>query len=194
MRAMVVLALRAVIVSSLMAISVACSDKPGAESRRAKKETAAEPSAAESVASADMVSAVSTSKSAVPVEVRFDHAKRPEIGVPLDLVVSVIPTGPVETLQVVFQAQDGVRVTANSNLGPISRPAVGAELRHVVTVTPLTEGVYSVSAVVLVEASNVSVSRSYAIPLVMGPAGAQADVSATSPATAQPVGGEKGAQ
>jgi hypothetical protein len=172
MRAMVVLAVRAVIVSSFIAAAVACSDKPDAESSRAKAVGATTKSATAEVASTDMISAVTTGRSAVPVELRFDHAKRPEIGVPLDLVVSVVPTAPVDLLQVVFQAQDGVRITANSNLGPIARPTVGTEIRHLVTVTPLAEGVYSISAVVLVEASNGSLSRSYAIPLVMGPAGA----------------------
>jgi hypothetical protein len=172
MRTDVSLALRAVIVSCLIVAVGACSQKPEstAESKPASGgASAAAVAAASELAASDMVVAVGTGKSSVPVEVRFNHAKRPEIGVPLEVVVSVLPTGPVERLQLVFQAQDGVRVTANSNFGPVERPTVGTDIRHVVTVTPRLEGVHTVSAVVLVETADVSLSRSFAIPLVIVP-------------------------
>ncbi len=186
MRIGVSLALRVVIVSCLIVAVAACSEKSEAPTdQKASTSTTATASAkdASEVAAADMVVAVGTGKSAVPVEVRFDHAKRPEIGVPLDVLVSVLPTGPVERLQLVFQAQDGLRVTANSNLGPVERPAVGTDIRHVVTVTPRLEGVHTLSAVVLVETSDVSLSRSFAIPLVVVP-----------PTEAAPADGEKAAE
>jgi hypothetical protein len=161
------------IVSSLLVTLAACSGEDASQEKSASSARAGSAAALSAVATTDMVAAVGSGKSAAPIEVRFDLAKRPEVGVPLDVTVSVLPVGDVERLQMVFQSLEGLSVTGNSNLGPINQPKVGEELRHVVTVTPQKEGVYYVSAVALIETADVSVSRSFAIPVVVGavPAG-----------------------
>jgi hypothetical protein len=143
------------------------------------------------VAASEMVAAISGTSGDGDVSIRFDLPKRPVLNDTVDITVAVIPRTSIDRLQVVFQSFDGLRVVANSNLGPIEKPKIDAEIRHVVSVTPIKEGVFSLSAVALVESSATSVSRTYSIPLIVG--GAEdasstpaAGASADSPASSAP--------
>jgi hypothetical protein len=126
------------------------------------------------VAATDMVAAVSGAGGEGDVSIRFDLPQRPVVNDTVDVTVAVIPRTSIDRLQVVFQSADGIRVVANSNLGPIEKPKVDAEIRHVVSVTPIKEGVFTLSAVTLVESAATSVSRTYAIPLIIAAADAPA--------------------
>jgi hypothetical protein len=144
----------------------------GAAAARAARVTVSEGS--------DMVAAVSSGKGVAPIEVRFDLGAKPVARQPVGVVVSVTPVEKVERLQVVFQGGDGLTVNANGNLGPIDAPKVGTALTQDVTVTPVADGVYYLSAIALIEGDSVSVSRTFSIPIIVG---ATTGVAADAPAT-----------
>jgi hypothetical protein len=134
------------------------------------------------IAATEMVSAVSGTGGDGAVSIRFDLPKRPVLNDTIDITVAIVPRNEIDRLQVVFQSVEGLRVVANSNLGPIEKPKVDAEIRHVVSVTPIKEGVFSLSAVTLIESSATSVSRTYSIPVIVagdGPVGSSAESQAT---------------
>ncbi len=149
---------------------------------------------ARAAADDEMVAAVSTGKGAVPIDMRFALASKPVLSQPLDVTVSITPRSEIERLQVVFQSTDGLSVGGNGNLGPIDNPRVGTPMLHAVTVTPKRDGVLYLSAVALIESDAVSVSRSFAIPIIVGELSDRtpADESAGKPGAASTAEGTTG--
>jgi hypothetical protein len=120
---------------------------------------------------ANLVSAVSSGKPGAPVDVRFDIPKRPKVGESLDIAVAVTALGAdLDELRVVFQSNDGVEVRSGNELLVKDHPAVGSTYSHTVTVMPRKDGVFYLSAVALVESKAGSISRSFAIPIIVGDA------------------------
>lgn len=116
----------------------------------------------------NMVAAVAAGKPGAPIDVRFDVTTKPRLGEPLEIKVAVVPLSAVARLHVVFQGNDGLTVTSNGELGPLDKPKVGAIIRHVVTVVPRSEGVFTLSAVAVTEEGDANMSRSFAMPLIVG--------------------------
>lgn len=142
-----------------------------------------------------MVTAVAPGKQAAPVEMKFDVARRPQVGQPLAITVAAIVRAPnVEDLQVLFQSTDGIEVTAGAESRPLQQPKEGDALSHTVTVTPTREGVLYVSAVALVTIGDTgSLARAFAIPVIVGdPLAAEAlRKSEAEAATEAAPGGER---
>jgi hypothetical protein len=134
---------------------------------------------------ANLVSAVSSGKPGAPVDIRFDIPRRPKVGEPLDIAVAITTRSEgIDELRVVFQSNEGIEVRSGGELVASDRPAVGSTYSHSVTVVPRKDGVFYLSAVALVEAKAGSISRSFAIPIIVG------DAVALSEAASKPSQGE----
>lgn len=144
-----------------------------------------------------MVSAVSSGKPGAAVDLKFDLAKRPRIGEPLEVsVVVTARASDIDSLQVIFQSTDGIQVTGGASLPPQAKPADGQTFSHTVTVVPQRDGVFYLSAVALIESggeSASSVARTFAIPIIVGDgvAAAAALSKAAEDAVASGPGGER---
>lgn len=165
-------------VVALLASVAACGSQSGGDSAPAAAAPAAEsvvvdgkpadPASAKiQVTSDEMVAAVPTGKPGAPVALKFDVAKRPKVGEPLDIQVAVLPEAAVNSLQVVFQAGDGLQIKSGGDLQIRSNPSAGREIMHTVVVTPIREGIFYLTAVVVTEAAD-SQARTFAIPIVVG--------------------------
>ncbi|MEZ5512897.1 MAG: hypothetical protein R3F58_03410 [Steroidobacteraceae bacterium] len=153
----------------------ACSDASN-ETAAAAAETAQIAAARRNAAAEteDMVSAVAAGKPGAPIDVRFDVPTKPRVGEPLKIDVAVVPLSTVGRLEVLFQGNDGFAVVSNGQLGPLDNPAVGKVLRHSVTVLPQSEGVFMLSAIAMTDGTDASMSRSFAMPIIVGNASAVA--------------------
>jgi hypothetical protein len=116
----------------------------------------------------DMVAAVSASKSPGPVEVRFALSGRPVVGQPLEIHLSLTPVAELDRLYARFQAGEGLDMVKGAETAHVDRPPRNTEIVHTVTVTPKSDGIFYVTAIVLCDSPTDSVSRIYSIPIIAG--------------------------
>jgi hypothetical protein len=124
-------------------------------------------SAADEVART-MVSAVAANKpSTVPVQVKFDVRDHPDVGQPVEVDLAIVPmSGSVDRVSGKVEADEGIEVVDGAEIAATDRPAEGTPIRHSVKVLPKREGIFTVRAVVTVDASGQSSTETYAIPLI----------------------------
>jgi hypothetical protein len=121
-------------------------------------------------AESDLVSAVSSAGTAAPVVLKFRMSEPPHVGQPLriELVLNQQPGLDIDSLLVSLQAGDGLAIESEHSF-EFQSPAAGATQRMAVTVRPQQPGLLSLGATVLVGTANVSVTRSFSIPLIAEP-------------------------
>lgn len=118
--------------------------------------------------SPDMVSAVSGSKGSVAVDLKFALLSRPEPGRPLDIDLAIIPTDAAATIRVIVQNTDGISITGGQEVTIPKGAEPGVPFNHRVTIVPARDGVFSLSAVALIDTDRSSVTRTFAIPVIVG--------------------------
>jgi len=125
-----------------------------------------------------MVSAVSGGKSNSSVDLKFALASRPEPGRPLDIDLAVIPREPEATVRVIVQNTDGISISAGQEVTIPKGAEPGVPVTHRVTVLPARDGIFSLSAVALVDSDKSSVTRTFAIPIIVGEGVTPAELAA----------------
>jgi hypothetical protein len=141
------------------------SNRPGAATHTdARSKSAA---ATSSTSDPDLVAAVSASGSGPPINVKFRLGDKPIVGRPTQLVVALIPSEGVENSHVhgAFLAADGLLVQSPKSFD-VDVPHGGDPVQQEVTVVPQRDGVLSLSATVVIDYENTSLSRTYVIPLI----------------------------
>jgi len=117
----------------------------------------------------DLVKAVSPSKAGAAVDMKFKLASRPEAGrpVPLTLVFEP-PADDVDRMTVSLSASEGLSI--ESGEGPATFvPSHGAPISHEMSVKADHDGIFFVTAAVLVDALDHSESsRSFSVPIIVG--------------------------
>jgi hypothetical protein len=130
----------------------------------------------------DLVSAVSSSGAAEGlVSLKFQIVQRPVAGQPVVLVLRLMANQPLEHLEARFHTDDGLDIPQGSDFDPEGHLDAGAAVDHSLTVMAPHEGVYTVMATVTTGSAADAVSRSFVIPIVVGPADAPADAVAAKP-------------
>jgi hypothetical protein len=126
-----------------------------------------------------MVSAVASNKpSTLPVQVKFELRDRPDIGQPVELDLAIVSmSASVDRISGRVEAEDGVELVEGAEIAATERPVEGVPIHHLLKVLPKREGIYTVRAVVTVDASGAPSSDAYSMPLIV------AGASAASPGT-----------
>jgi len=137
----------------------ATATKPGPQPRTA--------AATSSTTDQDLVAAVSASGSGPPISVKFRLDTKPVVGRPTQLVVALIPSEGIESSHIhgAFQAADGLLLQSPRSFD-VDVPHGGVSVQQEVTVVPQRDGVLSLSASVVIDYENTSLSRTYVIPLI----------------------------
>jgi len=117
---------------------------------------------------AEMVSAVPAGKGSTSLNLKFDIKSRPSVGEPVDIDVDLTPSSEFDRLQVVFRANEGLEIRSGATSPPVDKPPIDTPLHFTLTVVPRSEGIFSISAVVLSDSPDGSISRTYAIPVIAG--------------------------
>jgi len=140
--------------------------KPGATAP-AGSAPATRASAGSASADQDLVSAVSAGGSGPPIGLKFKLAARPVVGTPAQLQLALIPTPGVEISHIhgSLQGADGLLLQSAPSFD-IEAPQAGSTLQQEVTVVPQRNGVLSLNAVLVIDYDNVSIARTYVIPLI----------------------------
>jgi hypothetical protein len=150
--------------------------------------TPAKPVAGKSVKPIDelsrnMVSAVASNKpSTLPVQVKFDLRDRPGVGQPVELELAIVSmSASVDRVSGKVEAEDGLELVEGSEIAATERPVEGVPIHHLLKVVPKREGIYTVRAVVTVDASGVPSSDAYSMPVIVAAASAESSGTPGTP-------------
>ncbi len=134
-----------------------------------------------------MVSAASSARTGpATVQLRFELRERPDVAQPLDIDVVILPaSATLDRLSGRVEAGDGLQLTEGSEIAPTDRPADGVPIRHSIRVLPKREGLFTVTAVVSLDAAGQSWSQTFSIPVIVG-AGVPEPAKPTSTAAVKP--------
>jgi hypothetical protein len=123
---------------------------------------------------AGMVEAVGPSGAQAPIELRFSIRDRPQVGQEDEIDYALIPQAPgLTTLRLVFGALDGLKVVSHGPALAAIKPAPGVPIFGSVTVRPVKEGLFTLTAAVAVESPTQSVVWPFSIPIIAGEGPAQ---------------------
>ncbi|HTT02862.1 MAG TPA: hypothetical protein VMG11_12330 [Steroidobacteraceae bacterium] len=150
---------------------VACgaSGKSGSSVRGAVKRAAVHQKAKSGpVIDADMVSAVPNGKGTSPLEVKFALRQHPMTGHPVQLDLTFIPSIGLDRIAVSFLAEDGLVMRDGSHMPLTEHLEAGVPISHSLTFIPQRDGIFYVSATVLMDWGDESVARTYTIPVLAG--------------------------
>jgi hypothetical protein len=136
---------------------------------------------------ADMVAAVSASKGGPPVALKFALHERPMVGEPIDVEVALIPTSPLVRLFGRFHASTGLTLVKGGETPQYENPVAGEPLQHVVTVMANNDGIFYITAAVVADAENSSLTRTFSIPVIAGEGVTETAPKPTAQAVETPV-------
>lgn len=119
-------------------------------------------------AEADLVSAVGAANTSSPISVKFRIAKRPQLGVPLQILVAIIPAPETQISHVhgSFLPDTGLTLQGDRAFDASDLRA-GEPLEHQLTVVPEQPGVLNLNASFTLDLDTGSETRSYAIPVIV---------------------------
>ena len=133
-----------------------------------------------------MAQAVGNGKPGAAVLIRYEFGSKPAVGTPTDLQLVFIPQAGVDALEVVVNGMDGITLS-----GPLTASfaevAPSKPYTHTVTVLPDRSGVFYLSVVATTQIGNQNLSRSFAVPFVVGNVPAQQKAAPQTDASGQAV-------
>jgi hypothetical protein len=144
----------------------------GTHSGEAAKASAAAAAARKAAQGSDtMVSAVTLNKTptAVPVEVKFELRDRPQVAQPANVDLIILPmSAAVDRVSGKVEADDGLELLDGAQIPGTEHPAEGVPIRHSIKVRADRDGIFTFSAVLVVEAGGQSVTETFSMPVIAG--------------------------
>jgi hypothetical protein len=154
------------------ALLTACGDDPGSAAPGAPAPAAAKPATpATGVedATRGMVSGVAAGRAEnAPIDLKFDLKARPEVGKPVTIDIALLPKVASPVMNVTYLATEGLAVETSTLPSRYERVQPGSVYRHQATVVPRADGVFALSAIVMVQTDAGDVTRTFSIPVVVG--------------------------
>jgi hypothetical protein len=116
---------------------------------------------------ANMVSAVSAAGANGPVGVKFRIEARPVVGMPVKIIVALIPAANAQINHIHGSFLAGAGLTLQSERSfDVPEVHPGTALYRELTVVPEQTGVLNLNATILIQQDNGSQARTYSIPLI----------------------------
>jgi hypothetical protein len=161
------------ILAILVLLATACGRDP--ESAAAGK-PAVTPAGTPGASAADvdeatrgMVSGVAAGRAAdAVVDLKFELKERPEIGKPAAIDIALLPKVATDEMNVTYLANEGLTVQNSATPSRFEHVQAGSVYRHQATVVPKVNGVFYLSAIVMVQTDTGEVTRTFSIPVVIG--------------------------
>lgn len=139
---------------------------------------------------AGMVSAASPARSAAIAELKFDIARRPEAGKPLNLDLALLPNEESPAVTLELSGSDGLALAAQDATVSFNDVTRAHVYRKSVSITPATDGVFFLTVLATFKNADFADSRSFTIPVIVEPGKAPAVVAGDGK-PAVPVAGVK---
>ncbi len=120
-------------------------------------------------ATRNMVSGVTGGRQGELLDLKFELKSRPQVGEPLMIDVALIPRVASPTLRATYIATDGLAVRDSDVPAEYQNVQADSVYRQQLTVVPKENGVYYVNAVVTIQTDAGDLSRTFSIPVLVGP-------------------------
>jgi hypothetical protein len=128
------------------------------------------------------------------VQVKFELKARPQTGQPLDIDLIIVPVyGNLERISGKVVGDDGLELIGGQDIPEVQKPVEGTPIRHSVRVLPKRDGVYTLTAVLLVDSAGQSTSQIFSAPVIADAATAESPARTASAAPASQVAGSSAA-
>lgn len=176
------------IVASALTIS-ACNSEPEPEltqSAAPAAQSAPAPAKEAEDPSAKMARAVGDGKPGAAVDLRYEIASKPEVGVPTQIDIAFVPRAGVDSLDATITGMEGITVAGNLKAHFDSVEA-GKPYQHTVSLLPDGAGVYYVTVNVTTTLGGASIGRTFSIPFVVGTPTAQRKADPPKDASGQAI-------
>jgi hypothetical protein len=120
--------------------------------------------------SRNMVNAVPETKEGPnPVQVKFQLRQRPDVSQPLDIDLVIVPvSGTVDRIAGKVEVEDGMELIDGGEIAAADRPVEGVDIPHAVKVLPKRDGIFTLTAVLSVDAAGQTIRQSFSIPVIAG--------------------------
>jgi hypothetical protein len=116
---------------------------------------------------ATFAKAVGDGKPGAAVNIRYEFAGKPALGIPTELDIAFIPNAGVDALEATFAGMDGITLSGNLTTS-FSAVEAGKPYRHKVSVLPDRTGVFYITVAVNTQIAGSSLGRAFSIPFVVG--------------------------
>src|SRR6185295_11313821 len=107
-------------------------------------------------------------KPGAPVDLKFKIGERPEVGKPVPIEIAFVPRVSTDQMRATFIATDGLQVRPSQVPATFEKVQPSSVYRYSLTVVPREEGVYYVSAIVLMDLPSGTEARTFNIPVLVG--------------------------
>jgi hypothetical protein len=168
-RPALVLALAVCLLSGCGRPAAPAGDASSPSPAAAADDSAANGSADEAAATsdADLVSAVNAGGPSKPLSVKFRVEARPVVGMPLKILLALIPAdqSAIDHIHASLSAGEGLLMQSPTSFD-LSDLKAGTPQYHEVTVVPQQTGVLDLNATLLLQTEKVTEARTYSIPLI----------------------------
>jgi len=167
--------------------SLGCTSEPEPEAPSPTTVSAPAPAPQSADPTVTMARAVGDGKPGAAVDLHYEFAAKPEVGVPLELQLVLVPRVAVGSLSATIAGMDGVTVAGDlrpsfENVEP------GKTYEHTVTLLPERAGVYYITVAVTSTIGGASVGRTFSIPFIAdAQAPAQRKAEPPQDASGQPI-------
>lgn len=139
-------------------------------------------------ATSRLARAVGDGKPGAAVDLRYEIASKPQVGIPTEVKVTFIPSAGVDALDATMTGMDGITIAGNLK-AHFDNVESGKPYEHTFSLLPDREGVYYITVVTTTTMGSASIARTFSIPFVVGTQQAQQQKKAAPPkdATGQAV-------
>jgi len=108
-------------------------------------------------------------KKGAPVDLKFEIRSRPSLNESLPIEVVFVPREASELLRATFLATDGVSVSQSPEPAEYKDVQAGGVYRHLLTIVPKQDGVFYITAIVVMNTSGgAAETRTFQIPVLVG--------------------------
>jgi len=159
-----------VLAVTMILVGCGSGETPGVASAPAKPAVTPRTAQPADVVSPNMVSAASSARTGpAVVQLKFELRERPDVAQPLDIDVVILPaSATLDRLSGRVEAGDGLELAEGAQIAPTERPVEGIPIRHSIKVLPKSDGIFTVNAVVSMDAAGQSWSQTFSIPVIVG--------------------------
>jgi hypothetical protein len=153
---------------AVAALCAGCGWRSSGDAKPAAPKPAAKTVTATDELLRSMVGAVAANKpSTVPIQVKFELRDRPRVGEPAEVELAIVPmSASVDRVLGKVVGEEGLEVIDGAQIAPTDHPVEGAPIRQSVKVLAKQAGIFTVHALVTVEAGSDTSTETYAIPLI----------------------------
>jgi hypothetical protein len=104
-----------------------------------------------------------------PVQLKFELQGRPEVAQAVDVDVAIVPVyGNVDRITGKVTAEDGLDIVSGQDIPVADKPVEGTPIHHSVKVLPKRDGIFTLTATLVVDSAGQSTSQAFSMPVIAG--------------------------